>query len=92
MKKRLLTFALAALLLLTAMVSFAGCGLNTGYEKKYEYSSTYVNSTFRSEFATSEELFGLIYEDTSLKLYEDGTWISDYSAFWFIKSDLDKGT
>ena len=90
--KKFLTFVLVGMLCIVMMLSFTGCAFNNNYTDKYEYSGAYVNSTIASEFATSQELFEYVYEDTCLKLFDDGKWVIDYNIFLFINSNIDEGT
>lgn len=91
MKKRLLTLTLAVLLVVPMLLLTVGCSSKEEVEK-LEYDSVDINPYISSEFSTSADLFNFVYEDTYLKLYEDGTWVIDTPIFLFFNSDIDKGT
>ena len=91
MKKRVLSLILAALLLLTAPLLLFGCG-GASPLATYAYMGVYVDPAIESEYESYAELIEFIYEDTYLKLYEDGTWVIDTPLFLSFTSEIDKGT
>ena len=91
MKKRIFSLVLAVILALSTMLSLASC-IGESYDEKLAFDGAYVNPAMQSEFATSAELIEFIYEDTYLKLNDDGTWVIDTPTFWVFNSEIDKGT
>ena len=91
MKKRILTVTLAAILVVAIMVVTTGCG-NTSGTKRYEYNGVSINSQITSSYATFDEMIAFVYEDTFLKINDDGTWVIDVPLFLFFNSNIDEGT
>ena len=74
MKKRILS-SVMLVLLLVSLVSMAGCGLPSmlqalGAEESFEFSVCYSTSGASSMRTTLD----YVYADTTLHLYDDGTW------------------
>ena len=91
MKKKLLTLLLISALMVTVLACFTGCGIG-GKTEKYAYKSAYANYLVDFETSDPQGTLEFIYEDTYLKLYDDGTWVIDMPIFLFINSNIDEGT
>ena len=91
MKKRLLA---ALLILCVALSAFAVCGCSfggMGGTEKYEYERTMMWMTV-DEYPNFGKTLDFVYEDTVLKIKDDGTWVIDFNIILFINSKIDKGT
>ena len=88
MKKRLLV-----VLLITCMVfATCSCGFGgIGKTEKYDYVRTAMWTTV-DEYPNFGKTLDFIYEDTVLKMKDDGTWVIDFNIILFINSKIDKGT
>jgi len=93
MKKKLLSILLI-IALFTLTFSMASCGLPSfikmkGAEHSFAFSGTYVSSAY-DEMRSSLKF---LYEDTTLHLYDDGTWTIDMDdPSILIDNTLDKGS
>ena len=87
MKKRILLIALV----LCMVVSLCSCSVFGHYDKKYAYSSIQVNEA-PYEIAQLKDSLDFVYDETFLKLSDDGTWCIDMNIILFINSNIDEGT
>ena len=93
MKKRILSVVMVAVLLASTL-AVAGCGLPSmlkmmGAEHSFGYSSCYTTPTF-SHMRSS---LIMVYSDTTLHLYGDGTWTIDMDdPSIFVDGVIDQGT
>lgn len=93
MKRKFLS-ALMVAVLLTLVLCLTSCGIPSmmkmrGAEYSFEYSSCFVSPTFNQLKGT----LSYLYEDTTLRLYDDGTWTIDMDdPSIFVDNTLDKGT
>lgn len=88
MTLKLSALFLALVLLLSLICS---CG-SASCVVKEEYSSTATHNLASSEFAYLDDTLDFVYEDTTLKIYDDGTWCIDMPIILFITSKIDQGT
>lgn len=83
-----------AVMLLTLALSMTGCGLQSVNKIKtathsFNYSHCYASDLF----AETKGLLHLVYVDTILHLYADGTWTIDMSEPTILFDNaIDKGT
>ena len=88
MKKTLLS-----LLIITALLlSLCACSQNGEPSEKYAYSHSEISSAVPSEYDYLYDNVHFIYEDTELKLFDDGTWCIDTSFILSFRLNVDEGS
>ena len=97
MKKRLLSIALVAILLLSVL-SMASCGLPVVMKTKgAEYSFGYSSCSTTAEWSSMKGTLDFVYVDTTLYLCDDGTWMivmddEDLFTSLIVDGVIDEGT
>ena len=81
---------LLTVILLTAVFATCSCGFS-GSTEKYEYERVQMWMS-TPEYPNFGNTLDFVYEDTVLKLNDDGTWVIDFNIILFINSKIDKGT
>lgn len=89
MKKKIVAIVMAFILSATAL-TFVGCGSSDGWD--YSHITTNREYADVSEMNELANLLDFVYEDTTLKIKDDGTWKIDTPLFLFFRSNVDKGT
>ena len=89
MKKKIVAVVMALILSATTLM-LVGCDSSDGWDySKITTSGEYDNISEMNELVN---LLDFVYEDTTLKIKDDGTWKIDTSLFLFFRSTIDKGT
>lgn len=94
MKKKILSVTLLVTILLTLALAMTGCGIQSVNKIKtathsFDYSHCYTSDILDE----TKGLLQLVYVDTILHLYADGTWTIDMNEpTILIDNAIDKGT
>ena len=82
---------LLIILAFSMILTLCSCTIGKNYASKYAYTDVLIDHD-SSEIAEMKDLLHIVYEDTSLKLSDDGTWCIDMNIILFINSNIDEGT
>ena len=87
MKKRIL----AVFLLAVTLFALCSCAVNRGAIQEYYFDRAVIHPDFPMH-NTLETLSTDVYEETFLKLFDDGRWVIDMPLGSFFDGNIEKGT